>query len=502
MLNTKKILFLLFISVSILILYYPALFTYFSQDDFFHFKISQSDGSLGGFIKLFGFYPFEERGIAFYRPLFREALYFSYYNFFGLNHIPFRLLSFSILIINSALVYSFLQKLLKNVRISLFSAFFYAISASNVATLYYLAGGIQAIGATLFILICLVLFLNFLETKSRKKLILSFFTFLLALASHELAAVLPLLLLGLTFLYIPRKDVKNFLIFLVPFILVLAVYMSLEVFLIGFSSQEKQYQVALSFKTFINTFSWYSAWALGLPEMLIDFVSPGLKLKPALMQYWGNYFLIIFPTFFISLCMISSAGLYLFWKQRRLLINKQFLFLLFWFPLGIFPVIFLPLHKSTYYLNPVLPAFWGTIGFLIFNAHSLLRKKYSLIANILLIITLASFFYLSFASAKLGAETYWASTRGKLAHKLLDGIRNKYPTLPKGAIISLKNDPNHPFIAKEWGGSAKQASFILNGSDALQLLYNDATIKVFYEGQDAVFEKSSAQIYEFVVEIY
>src|SRR3972149_10821725 len=119
----KKSLPLLIIYSAVVLLYFPSLTTYFSHDDFFHFKISMTDGSLGQFVNFFGFHPFNERLIAFYRPIFREVLYNTFYNLFGLNQLPFRLLSFAIHFINIYLVFNLMQLLFKKKFISYFASF-------------------------------------------------------------------------------------------------------------------------------------------------------------------------------------------------------------------------------------------------------------------------------------------------------------------------------------------------------------------------------------------
>src|SRR3990170_6755949 len=125
----KKNLPFLIIYITVLILYYPVLSTYFSHDDFFHFKVSLTDGSLREFVNFFGVHPFEEKQIAFYRPIFREVLYNLFYSLFGLNHLPFRTLSFFIHFINIYLVFSFTQIMFKKKLVSYFSAFFFGITA-------------------------------------------------------------------------------------------------------------------------------------------------------------------------------------------------------------------------------------------------------------------------------------------------------------------------------------------------------------------------------------
>ena len=52
----KKIFPFFVIYTIVIALYYPVFTTYFSHDDFFHFKVSMVDGGLENFFKLFGFY--------------------------------------------------------------------------------------------------------------------------------------------------------------------------------------------------------------------------------------------------------------------------------------------------------------------------------------------------------------------------------------------------------------------------------------------------------------
>lgn len=209
--------------------------------------------------------------------------------------------------------------------------------------------------------------------------------------------------------------------------------------------------------------------------MLVDFVLPGLRLNPTLMRYWGTYYILIFASFVVAVAILGFTAIY---SKQKILLDRKFLVLLVWFPAGLVPVLFLPLHKSAYYLAPILPAFWGSIGYIIFKFPRLS----------LLIVFISAIFLLNTTSILLGHSTYWAAQRGKVAEKLIHQIKSEYPTLPRGAVIYVENDPNYPFVAKEWGGSSKQAAFILNGSDALQLLYQDPTLQVFYEDLEGIPE--------------
>lgn len=444
------------------------------------FKVSQTDGTLGGFLNLFAIHSFSERGIAFYRPIFREALHNIYFGIFGLNHIPFRILMFLIHFINITLVYILVNKILKSQAIAFFATFFFGITAANVALLYYLAGGIEAGGATMFALLTLILYRNYLQNKKLKNLLFCFLTFLLAIFSHEIVAAIGGVLL-IMLICSPVKKSLNKLTTLLPFFLATTLLLYIDLVVIGLSPGEKQYQFIFNIKPILNSAAWYCGWALGLPETLIDFVGPGLKLNPTLMRYWGNYYTIIFSAFSAAIIFFSLSIIYLILRKRQLFANRNFWFFALWFPMGLLPVIFLPGHKSTHYLVFVLPAFWATVGYLVINFYFITSKNNKFIAATIVFLLTFSLIILSTASVKLEDTTYWAASRGRLAEKLINDVKTAYPTLPKGSVIYFTNDPDYPYLTKEWGNTSKQASLVLNGSDALQLLYKDPTIKVYYE---------------------
>ena len=488
----KKVLSLSLIFITVIILYHPALFTYFSQDDFYHFKVSQAD-TLAKFINNLGIHSFEERGIAFYRPVSRELLFGLYYPIFGLNSLPFRLFSFLIHFLNIYLVYLLVQRFLHKRYLSFFVSFFFGITAANVATLYYLAGGIQTLLATTFTLSCLLLFPKY---KS-----LSFLSFVAAITSHEQAIIIPFLLFGLCLIRSSRKEIRNHLFGLIPYFLAISALLFIEFFKIGFSSTEQQYQAVFDIKRTLNSLAWYSFWALGLPETLIDFVMPGLKLNPNLLKYWGNYYQLIFPSFVIFLILLIISVLTLIFKKNTIFKNKYFLFCLLWFPLGLSPVLLLPLHKSTHYLVISLLPFWSIIGFITFSFFDLSKTRSVMLSRTFMIVFISNIAFLSSVSVLLGSTNYWAANRGRIAEKLITDVKSQYPTLPKGSIIYFTNDPSYPKLTKEWGDSSKQANLVLNGADALQLLYGDPTIKVYYENIQSP-DMEGQNIFPVVAKIY
>lgn len=483
----KVIFGLILIFVAVLAIHGKLLNLFFSQDDFFHLKISQTDGSIASFLKLLTFRSFEDRGgIYFYRPIFREVLFNLYYRLFGFNPLPFRATQFLIHFQNIALVYLVLSKLTKKVNASLVGALFFGITAAQLGIISYLAGGIQVSGMLMFYLFAILAYTRCLETKKTRFMFITIVLFLLALASHELAITLPAVLVGI---YLIKQGLsKKSLIKAIQSVWIMfpigILYLILEITVIGLPTGEAQYALNFSPVKLLNSYFWYFLWSLGIPEMLVDFVGPGIKLNPVLMRYWGDYYKLIFPLLGASLGLLAIGA-------RKLYKSKIFLFFVFMFVVGIAPVIFQPSHRLYYYLAVSLV---GVSGVIALTFDSLTRNK--VIAGLFV----AALFVLNNVSIHLSQTDYWAISRANAAKSLIADVTSRYPTLPKGASVYFKNDPKSPDLGAEWGKSSKQASIILSGPDALQLVYGDPTLKVYYE--DIITPDMSTNVFPITAVIY
>lgn len=445
---------------------------YFSQDDFFQFKASIADGSLASFLNFFSFPSFVERGYAFFRPVPREVLHNLYLTAFGLNQIPMKILAFLLHLTNGAIAFLFLRRFLKNTKLSFFASLFFVAAASNLTNLNYMAGGIEIMTATLFVLASSLCFLVFCEKKGWRFYVASLTFFVLALASQELSSILIFLIPGIFFF--GRKSLS--VSWLLPFFAVFGVYLYLDLFKIGLGEGDIQYTPVFSLKKIANSYAWYGAWIFGIPEMLVDFVGPGLRINPSLIKYWGGYFFFIFPAFLIMIFAVLSSFLITLRKKSWGKNYSKIVFLVASVVAVLFPVSILPLHKQTYYVYLALPFFWVAIWYLVLSSEE----------RIPVVFLALGFLVLTISSVSLGQKTYWAVQRGRIAESLLSDFKSVYPTLPKGAVVYVKNDPSYPFVAEDWGGTSTQAYYILNGSDAIQLVYKDPTLSVFYEDRDAI----------------
>lgn len=431
-----------------ILLYHPLFSLYFFQDDFFHFKMAEVN-SVTDFLNFFSFN--NHFGYVFYRPLTTQVYLFSSKTIFGFQPVYYHLIAFAIFLANTVLVYKISLFLLKKTNLAFFVSLFYTISSSNIGTLSYLSA-FEEIGMAFFFFITL---LFYLQQKRHAWIFLIF-----ALMSRENAVVIPIIL----FLYellLGQKNWKR----IIPYFLIVILYGILRV-LIGIPDASV-YKPIFDFKKILNGYFWYFAWGFGWPEMLIDFIGPGLKINSNLFQQYGYHVVPIFINSSITIII------YFFGIVRSLTKDKKQL-LFFWgiFVVGLLPVIFWPWHRFTYYLTiPLL----GLLGSYIF-CLSKLTKILFIIGGISLLLT-----YL--ITINLSYKTYWAINRAKISENFVKLFKQQFPSLPTGASICITNDPNYKSNFA-FGNSSTQTNYALSGENGLQVLYQDYSLKVYYEDKD------------------
>lgn len=449
------------------ILFSDSINAYFSQDDFFHLR-AILDKKISD-IPSFFISKNEEYG--FYRPLSRETFNIIMYKLFNLNPLPFHLVNFSLIIFNTLLIYFLLQNIPQYSKNVYFSPFIYLISAVHSIELYYL-GAIQLLTAGTLLLTSTLFYILFLKKKILNFYLLSILLFSISLFCHEMAVIFPgiILLINICFQN-SFKSFKNSILNILPFILFAIIYIISTATFFDLPHQAA-YQPIFNPKNIINTFSWYLVWSFNLPEMLVDFIGPKLAINPNLILWFKQYIKITFSL----LTFVILSILFITFYNLKEIIDKKNLFGLGAFIIALSPFLFFPQHKFIYYLS------FAIIWFSIFIGQIIsITWSGNLIIKIWIILILCSLGVISYSTIQLNKTIYWAAKRAQAAKYLVDDIKANYPILPKGAVYYFKNDPKYPVITKEWGSSSKQAFFILSGADALKLIYDDLTIKAYFE---------------------
>jgi hypothetical protein len=336
----------------------PTLGLFFTHDDFFCLRISRYQ-SLFQYLTDFDLTRPQRLGFGWFRPISLQTFFAIDNYIFNSSPVFIRLISFIFLLIICVLVYKLVKSLTKNHQISSLAVFFY-LTASTQFTRVAFFGNQELVYTTM----ALATLLSFTNGKIKTSLLF----FLLSLGSKEFSVMLPFIML-LILIYQKRL---SYCYLTIPFFLLSLTYGMLHLFGYGLAHGDS-YQFSLG-KANINALAWYGLWSIGVPEMWVDFIGPGLKLSPSLMRYWPvetasilSLLIILFGSIVRSLFNITKSTLF------------TLLFGLAWFVLTISPVLILPWHKFSFYLT--LPF----VGISLILA-SLLKSKAVKIVWILLFI--------------------------------------------------------------------------------------------------------------------
>lgn len=473
-------LFLLFL----LLFFKDAIFSYFSQDDFYHLRTIMDKN----FSDIPSFFTTWQEGQTFYRPLSREIFNLLMYKTFGLNPLPFHLINLGLIFINALLVYLLAIKITKNLTTAILGVLIYSVGAIHSVELYYLAS-VQTLIASAFLLLATLSYFSFLDGKNFKGYMLTLIFFILALLSHESAIVLPAILFFIPIVQIRKWRWlfnKKLYLYLVPFILITLIHLMVASLFKNIPSQ-LVYQPIFTPKSIFNTLGWYILWSFGLSEMLVDFVGPNFSINPNLMKWYGQYIKIILPALFF---LLGSIIFFLQRFRKQIFQDKSVIFFASAYTFALLPFLLFPQHKFVYYLSFAFSWFCLALSYILTTAW-----RFGKIFRVWVILSVIAFAMISYQATQLNKITYWAVKRANAAKFLLTNIKQKYPSLPKRTIFYMTDDPNYPFIAKEWGSSSKQAFYILSGSDALKLLYNDINLKAYFQGINPIGNRFKREDY-------
>jgi hypothetical protein len=445
----KKIPFwpLLVILLSVF-LFSPALGNFFSGDDWFHLNLVQIQNPQ----QFFNFFSFSQtaQSAAFYRPISTQLFFFIFQTLFGLNPLPYYLFVLIVFGFSLYLVYLLGKRISGDEHLALWALFFYAFSATNFTRIYFLSA-FQEIVMIVFVLLSL---LFYLKSESMRNILLSCLFFVFALGSKETAIVLPFILLLLQW-FNKKTNFRR----LLPFGIILGFYLFFRFFHFGGPVGES-YLWDFSPKRAANTLFWYALWSLGAPELLVDYVSSGLRVLP---RFYSD-----FPVWsFVILSSVLSTVGGLVWLLVRNIkkIDRLLIFTGVFFLLGLVPVLFLPWHKFS--LELALPM----VGFSLFLAG--LSRKGKTAAKIFIFLYLG----LNVLMNVFTYKTHYSVNRAKMAREVFDYFRTNFPDY-KGENFFFIN--NGEVKVKEWGMS-KQIAHSSGGDNLFQVLYGDKSVKVFFE---------------------
>lgn len=469
------------------LMFYPSLFGFYTNDDFFFLKIANVS-SFKDFLNFFNLVK-DIGGIGVYRPLTLRVFYFLTDKLFHLNTLPLHLISFISFFLIIFLVGVLVRLLTKNNKIALLSAFLYGVSATHFGQLYYI-GAFQELCLTLLFLVSVILFTKYeIEIKGKhslRKLVISLLFFVMSLMSKETAVVLPFVLV-LIHIYLTltkqiKVPVRTLVLSLFPYIFILGFYLFLHFRYFGLVSGDS-YVWNFAPSRALNTLGWYALWTLNLPEMLVDFIGPGLHLNPNLLKYWSNEIIPIFILFALQI-LIILVSLFKFISADRSVNKKRWLlivFSLFWFIATLVPVLFLPVHKFTYYLTLPLIGIVLILGYLLDKAE---------VGKIVIGLFLGVWTIASLLTLHLTFQTNWITQGAKISEKVyLYFSQNTASKTAKNIVfVDTSEDKSLPW------SPTQTLKTVLSDKSFFDVFYPKLSEKINYSGLENIPTASGTEV--------
>jgi hypothetical protein len=463
----KKYKYLILTIIVSFLIYLPSLFGFYTNDDFYHLRISHATN----FTEFLNFFNLEKSagGQLLYRPLTTHVFYFLGWSLFNLNPVGLHIVSFLMFFITVVCVYKLALLISENEGISNISAFLYATSATHFGHLYYLA---TELVLAVFFFPSVIFFINYLKNSKKSQYILSVIFFVLALMAKENSVVLiPVFMLLYIYFRIIKKTkivTKSFVFGLLPELFILIGYMYFHFFYYGFVKGDS-YIWNLSPIKAANTVMWYLLWSFNIPEMFNDFFGPGIQMNPNLLKYWSNSVIPIALLFFAEMAIFSI----LFFKSIKSKFVLNYLLLISWFIVTLAPILFLPLHKFTFYLT--LPLF----GFVVFVGYMLVSKKKTTVL-FCIVWVLTSIFTLN-----LTRSTNWI-TNGELIARKVFNYTQANMNLLSGKTINFYDSDEDKLLPFSPTDTLKNT---LSDNNFFEVLYSGsikATYDVYSKKEDVI----------------
>ena len=257
---------------------------------------------------------------SFYRPIPAWTFFHYLYAIFGLNPLGYRIVVFSIFCCNAILVYTLLNKLSKNDIVSFIGAVFYITRGTNNDPIRWICLDNEII-MSFFILLALVVYVEYLAKKDLKFYIFSILFTVLAIMSKEPAIMLPLLIFCIELIHLEERsitEIKKIICRIFPFLLIFAICFGRLLFF-RYQTSPGPYELQFSLNILVKNLIFY------IPNLFNNIVES-----------------IIFALIIIT-CVFSLI------KHKQQL-SKIFIMFLFIF-LSVIPFIFFKTQLYPYYLG-------------------------------------------------------------------------------------------------------------------------------------------------------
>ncbi|MCX5707183.1 MAG: hypothetical protein NTW13_06005 [Candidatus Omnitrophica bacterium] len=323
-----------------------------------------------------------------YRPL--QVLSYCFdYKIWGLSPFGFHLGNVFLHILNSILVY-LLFCLISTAAIALPIALLFAVHPINTSVVSYISARADLL-VTFFMLLSIICFGKFIRLKSLKWYFLSLLSAFVALFCRENSLTLFLFIILIGYNLDPKRKIIRYVI---PFLLLDLFYI---VFRLGFLG---------------NSNLGFSVSVISLPFQVINFLNISFRYLYLLIFPFGLYmfrstpFIVNFFNFLVIIIVIFTfLCCYFLYRLRK---KRMFLFGVLWFLFGLFPV-YLCFGRYFWLKQAIMAESWlylPSIG--VFVLFTLIKNKFAKLGNILLILVVVFYGFLTWRNNTLWKDNITA----------------------------------------------------------------------------------------------
>ncbi len=438
-------------------LYRLSFSSYFFQDDWFSFRISEVK-NLNHFLSFF----IPRKDVIYYRPLGMQIPYFILNNLFGLNPLPFRIAVLTTHAVNIFLVFILIFLLVKKEETALLAAFLYGTSAVHFLIFYWFAIYAFILGPTFFFL-SFILYIYFLQNKKKMYYFLSFIVFLCGLAANEIVAILPIILFFYEIFLRKKFVIKR----LTPYLFFVLIILVIR-FVFFTPPSFGVYRFSIGRHIFSNL-KTYLLWSFNWSEKLTEQMTSLFIFNDKITSLFYDYALIILFTSTIIFLLFYLLPFIFILKSRKI---KSFLGVILlgnsWFIAGLLPILFFSDHKFSYYL-PI-----SLVGLLLVSLsfyNYLIRKVYNYskwLSYFLLCNIVVVWLWSAVATIDFNTKNHWAPYLAYLSKELVN--KAKIDMVRKH---SLADEIYIPYL--------QENKFALNDQDAFKVVFGREDIVTIYK---------------------
>lgn len=383
----KRTILIVIISILVgsIVVFFPTLFTYFSQDDW----VFLSHVYKRPWIDVFHYYP-----EAFYRPIGQQLFFFINSRLFQLNPIGYHIVALGIHAVNTILLLKILQTFKRLKYLDWLLVVFYSFHPVHLIAFNWLTQLDIEIAAT-FTLLTILLF--------ERWFFLSVVTFIAALLSHETAAMLPVVLWiskGVLKGQTPPRQGLTFRSRWIALFCSVVIVLLLK-YLANPFPFHSDYSLGIHPIQLFSTMKWYVLRAFFLPE--------GIRQLPEYVQIFS---------------VLSFASLAATFRWR--LVRGFGVFVI-----SLLPVLFLSQHVFSVYA--VIPVLLMTIGLARSSPEHRIGRMKTVLVMTLLFVT-------SFSISRAVIPSHWTTTRGEISRRLTEEFLNSSrsdPFVAEGSDLSM-----------------------------------------------------------------